>query len=1796
MSIASVTLTSDPAHSTIFAAAVPAWLKAAAPSLRQAYYASSRLSLASQRKTEAILAQLQPPADFARPLLRAALLREFPGIEVDVDHHELVRVSLDSEVRLDGGVQTGQLQRRQQTLLEAAMVNFQAHETQTLEAAPGYAVILPAGAHRFEVDEHGVRQYVYARSSVVDIRPERFAASCRTLDLGGQYETHLKAVLNPMDTHGRQPGAHNDTARSILYNLRDALEVQAHVARMQGHITQDSYDLLLQLTGPHPEKARWRHSDVRFCHISLLGTLHRRDTRLVGAVIIQRKNSEQCLAYLPGEPVHALKEFPSLKAFADALREKLRDRAYQSYFKQLVANHEQVAFFERLNGLLVPEPAWLNLFEPKPARVADPQANLDIKAFAADTSLLRLLYEHFLLKASSNARWAVVPTYVKSAQEHRQRLAYYASIGMSALNVAAFVVPGIAEVMAAVGAVQLVSDVCIGIDEWQHHQVDAALDHFISVAENLALVAGTLAVQGALARSVFIEGLVPVGEGQQARLWNPDLTPYRRTLDAAAADTRANALGQYEVDGQHYVRIEEGWYQQVQDPVSGTWKLVHPVEEGRWHPEMTHNRSGAWRHVHELPQHWDDATVMRRLGPASHDLDDLALTQACRLSGVEVGQIRACLVHDVPTPATLEDTLMRYQVDVQTDRLIDAIHHNQPLARADTYPAPLLVRLPQWPAEIGVQLDGEPATLYEALPGQSTRRVRVTQDELTAGRLVPRVIEQLDAPSLQRLFGDSVEHSAQARAEVLGQRLADQARLDRDTIFNSLNTAREPLPTPASERLLQAYPELPSRLAQEIIEQAPDSERQRLLGSGQVPGELAEQARSGLREARLNHALEGLYRPTLMNADSTRLAVKGMGALPGWSGKVRLEVRQDHLRGELLVSVGDAADAERKFIVVREGGYQALDDRGQELGGTEQLFAAILHALPDSERQALALQVTDSAALRQQVADLACADRDRASRVLGQTVEQAWMRPYSPRLQSVAYQGSGRELSDPLTRLRRLYCGLSALDRAELEFSWRAAGHDLAVLAPRLEKEYRVLSRTLEEWVAQPATLIDEQGQSVAVDSQSRQQAADQIRASWRREVQRPSPSNSVGRLALDLTGLQVGELPVLTASFSHVELVLMPSMSPGQGIDHSALGFFLGRFDRAAEVVLSGNALEQAPTLVSDRLTYLDLRNNRLDEASGGLRDLGAAPRLRQLRLDYNRLAFERSTLDALRACPHLEILTAQQNRIHLDAAGWSRLALMPRLIRLDLAENRIAFTQATAQSLLGLDGLRELNLSGNPLVIMPDVSALTRLEYLNLRGAQISEWSDGLTQLLRDPGARLFQLDLGYNQLVEVPSLANSEFVENYRAFREGPSGEPYSFSIEGNPLSAAARERLNAAGLTRAPGNPANDPAPEPTTFDGALERDAQELAAQPEAVWLEGCPEPLRSKIEALGEEPGASTLFRTLQRSVESSLYKDHKPAACARVWDILRTVVEPSEEVFSLGVPRLRDQLFQAIERSERTCGDAVAMLLQRCETLVFMWKSAARAATGGEALMQALLVDARKVYLQVWIDTEANTLYLKRWLRLQAIRARAADPQVVVPPLYPGDALADNLLNIGIDQVEIVMHVRAQLARTLPLPEQFGEPLYAAHVDANLIQRVGQNAQAQILAAGQEGFLDWLVEQPSWEAYLKLSYTLEINDLSVQRLAWREAATGYLVGLSEKVPVTQIAAPPAGMLEELTKYLPTVTWQVDGKPQSVELTDEQWDSVWEWLNGRDLKEEKAILRAFTSKVLPDTMELDSDG
>lgn len=1250
---------------------------------------------------------------FCEPLLKARLKTDLDA-EPDVDKDEFIRIERESELL---GLMLRTVPRRQ-SLMQAALQNFAAGSVFEKGTA-----LAPKDSFFLELipgTEQGYPRFRYRYAQKLAIKPEPFARLCHDLDLGGQYQRHLSEVFEDPASSARR--------RSLAIDLyKDQLRVRLQVAYLKQEISGQGREVLLELL-QGARAPRWNDKPVRCSRLSMFG-VPLSDVLVIGP---ERDDSqvEPVILYLPGAPAAQLKEYPSAKAATEDFKVKLREPAYQSLLRGYVAHQSQQHVLTRLEEALY---HLVNDGDGLYWRRPDPNANLHLRETFIDQELFAFLQARHMQKIKDDARALAVPSADVDEQAWKDRQAYWESIGFNLLNAAAFFVPALGPVMAAVAAAQLVGEVVEGAHAWEAGDLAEAWGHLKSVGLNIAVVAGLGVAGSAVERGTASEVMdsllkVRLPDGQQ-RLWQPALEDYAQQIELDGIEP--DDSGHYVQGDKRYIRLGNDTFE-IAATDAGRWSILHPADESAYRPALEHNGQGAWRVLGEQPLGWSRLQLLRRLGHATEGLSDAELVQAADISGIGDDVLRTVHASQQPLPPLLADTLQRLRLDRQLDTWIGKLRSGSPGGIGRGFSAVLATELPGWlnlPIEVfrGPELWGD-SIVYglDRWPDAATFKVLIS--ELYANQLPEVILQRFDEQTINRLLGVHVQPAE--RLQALRNALAARAQLRRSAIFESIYSTLGTQAVAEVRLLRRDFPLLPLQAAEELVSHATPAE----LGAMQqavarVPMRLAEEARLYQRQVRLNRAFEGIYQPRLASQDSDLLMVRLLDQLPGWSAKVHLQVRAETFEGELLASVGEAA-GELKTLLRKEVRYNAYDAQGNELTVNDDMAGALLRALPDSERQLLGLQLGDQQHLRETLVALASSDRLRASRLLGQQPVHPWLRsPMRLADGRTGYPLSGRGAAGNrfdnslLGQVRSLY---PIMEPEEAERFLQELGVADAERAQALEQrreEYRQLTQALNQWVEQGQHILEGGDSLVPVNERVLRQTAERIKKAWRRET--ATVRSADGRIAgyrLDLGGLRLGVVPVLSADFSHIadlNLTVMDLQTVPAG--------FLRAFRRLRWLDLRGNRVTGLDEAIGELqgLTRLDLRHNRLVMNEATTAVLGRLTQLKLLYLDNNPLGQP----PAIGTLVELINLSLRNTGISTWPAGVFELE---RLVVLDLRDNLITRIPeavlapgADAQRVQRINGITTLH--GNPL----DASSLGQLEvYRQRTGVTL-----GVLETVREP-----------------------------------------------------------------------------------------------------------------------------------------------------------------------------------------------------------------------------------------------------------------------------------------------------------------------------------------------------------------------------------------------------------------------------------------------------------------------------
>lgn len=656
-------------HAQVVAQRLPRWLTEADAASRKALGDAQSASNASKTVLAHTLQSLQPIDRFAEPLLSDGV-HALLGERIDVRTTQLVRYHRQTVL----GVTEVRVTR--QSLLEAALQNFEADET--FERG---AVILPEGALEYRrtddsPDESPRYEYRYEQSKALALEPRTFVGMCRLLDLGGRYQKHLDSVFKPL----AKPGHASDTEylnvrARFMRSEMDEWAVAAWIARLQGHLSAEAHALALQVgTRVTP---LWQGSPVRYCWLRLLGGGREAGGFLAGMLLIERDvaeadASQPCLVYMPGEPEHPLKEYASFQAFSDALREKLRSSAYRGYFQRFIGERYRHEFNRRLEDRL--SPSSVNPFASTHLPVADPNAIIDLEKFALLDKPFAILFQQRLVKIYEDARVMAVPTDDEDALAREARRQRYLGLGLGLLNVAGLYIPVVGQGLMLFGAAQLLQEVIMGADDWRHADHQAAFEHALGVAANLAAMAAMAGVAHALppplvelADASVMRRTRPVRLADGSlRLWDGDLRRYDAGLPLGTASLDAEGL--YEVDGQRLASVDGQPLRVDFDPRVGGWRAAHPTDDSAFRPILEPLGEGCWALAEDQTRYCHPTRYQEQLAETLAELGPLRQRQTLASIGQAPTLLEQPLEPGRQPAALLRDALQRQRIDLALAR------------------------------------------------------------------------------------------------------------------------------------------------------------------------------------------------------------------------------------------------------------------------------------------------------------------------------------------------------------------------------------------------------------------------------------------------------------------------------------------------------------------------------------------------------------------------------------------------------------------------------------------------------------------------------------------------------------------------------------------------------------------------------------------------------------------------------------------------------------------------------------------------------------------------------------------------------------------------------------------------------------------------------------------------------------------------------------------------------------------------------------------------------------------------
>jgi len=1002
-----------------------------------------------------------------------------------------------------------------------------------------------------------------------------------------------------------------------------------------------------------------------------------------------------------------------------------------------------------------------------------------------------------------------------------------------------------------------------------------------------------------------------------------------------------------------------------------------------------------------------------------------------------------------------------------------------------------------------------------------------------AAKLVRRIANSgpaISDQSLLRALQCSGLSEATLRRVVVDQQTAPALLFDSLQALGATDTAATASSDTATTLLGRAFPGLSHRATAEILANASAKDLARIQRGERLPLSISETARTYLREGRINRALARFYQNSGVAQDRDALVMGFLDQLPGWTGDVRIELREGNQQGPLLKAAGPQGKP-AKTVVRDTRGYQPYDEQGQPLAGHVTIYQALLNALPDSQRNALGLQVHEPLPLRDALFEKAANNRTYTASQLGMAPARKLFQlptrlsPSGRIGYSLSGRGQGWLNDDEL--FDTLFPSREPGDREWLRQRLRQeAGSNPGAftrLLERLREDYQRLNSTLDSWVNDPEGIAVG---SIEQRAAARTEAARRIRQAWRRE------SPQVHQVELVLEAHYLGTLPTLPVRLEHVSWLILTGSRSGEA---SNLNSFLQAFPGVQHLDLSTNLLRWLPESIADmsELESLDVSENFLPmEEARNLDVLTRLSHLQRLNLTDTLENLPVTALQRLGQLQHLYSLQADLNNLALHAEHFEALRGLPALTELSLGSNDITLTVQSRAALARLNHLRSLRLGENPLQLAPDVTGWQHLHTLDLDRVEIAQWPEGLPGLMDQRPLVLRSLDLSGNNLVNAPQLHDTAFAE---AIRNGEEATYYDF--DENPFNEAAQRSLLGAGLTAIP-----------------------DMEGLEDETWTVELPAELSAHREAHAEDTEWAPIYRLVERMLHTPDYQANPVRTRERINHVLRTLIGDTagDADASWGLAELREQVLAEINDAAEACVDQATLLFQQVETHVSVWRSVAAAHTGAADEAVAISV-ATGLARQARLDERIGALYNARRARRLALSAAQDDAaRHAAPALVAEDDLSDAQLTdpqSPPDEIETALVARIALRQRLGLPEQPGQIAfgYLAHLSEATLQRLAQAVEAEADASFLAG---WASEQRFWQAWIR---RLRPEPFATLAREW-EAAAEYYTELSEPTSTpgayTGPAVPAAYVdaLEQETGTVPGLAWRVGGMLQRIDL------------------------------------------
>ena len=1629
-------------------ATTPAWYSSASAGEKQRLKVLIDEHWRLQGNMSKTLVDLQSDINvFAKPLLAASLKANFNILE----DPETLSLQLYIPDRIIFGLDTGATQMRRSSLLAAALHNFEEPETEDDAFRSG------SGVFRNDAQGNPVR--------IDEVTPQRFADICRALDIGGQYQTHIKACLHPQD-----PAARRALQASSVASEKAAFNMAALIARLEGDVSAAAYDCL-QDVGEGRSGLALAGRPLLYHRLSLMGfkmsgivlfsavsepsqvrkaiealtpqnlkfwlDWSRRVPFLPGDVYGQYKFiqnffangpegvaeemlrkediyqqtrlSGPLIAYIPDDPQQPLKEYDSLADFMKTLLGQLRTADYQAFFSRFVEQKDKGRFFARVNERLKTiswqqrEPLDMGPWWRETA-IENPNAAPITNVLEGD--LWRTLFLQRRGKAIADARRIAVPTGDEDATTRWKRLTSALEIGWNVFNFGAMLVPGLGEAMLGIMVGQMLAELAEGVEDWSEGDKEQASAYFTGVLINFA----QLALMGA--GHVLPQKVVPIKTSPFVEQLKPVQINGEERLwnpDLQAYEhavllpegAQANSHGIYQHEGRDLLHLDDKHYAVREDAESAQHRLQHPTRPDAYQPVAEHNGAGAWNTEVDQPLTWDKKRLFGRFAAATRQWPAETIEQVHIVAGVSEDVLRGLQVELDQPPIMLSDTVKRFQLYADVGKVGEQILADQPPEALIDDITRFMTDMPRWPENRAVEI-------FEGaqLTGDST------------------VIGNIDAAPADRIMLTRSEF----RAGELPRRTLEflQEAEIHDLLGQAISTDKQVRIEALKEHLAGAAVKQRKRLFESLYKQ--------------------QEASSETPHRRLATAY-----PDLPNAIVQRLMENATAAdLEHLEQKQSLPLRLHE----------QARKAQHQVRVSRA--YEGLYLEGLQVNDTRRLELASLAKLPGWSDD-----------VRIEV---------RAYSFTGELKASVGPQNASIRKVLVLEDEGGYQARDELNQhLHGSDDFYASVLRALPDGQRRALGYDIYE-GERLKLD---LQRAPLDRGQFDAILSEHPQRKPAHDPETMKlrggmrgyrQVTDE--PLLRRRVRSLYPALSDEQVSTLLSGF--GEaastrVTALESEFSELNRALQQWMnSPTVSFRLSPAGVAEWQSRDQLYTLIrqcwqrTGPAGIEVPGIVGAQNLVLD--------SLPMSRHLASFPRL-AARFDHVTCL---SMRDANVLSSQVRFVEHFSNLRALDL-GSNLLNRVPPVVadllvleELMLGDNHIVLTEEGITHLRGLTRLKALGLQRNPLGRVPDISQMPRLQLISLERTGIHEWPTGL---FGQPRPRHISLNLQLNPLTEIPDVAPGSFRAELLA-RTLVSRDPQWMPPD---ILEQLKRYIESVGL---------DP-----------ERSYPPLGLADSLSWGQGLSdEVFQNKLliwDSLEDEFNSEAFFNEIRMLTQSADFtaKDvnYRSALTAKVWRMLEAMSENAE---------LREELFaEAIVPSE--CGDGGVQLFNALGVKVLVHEAYA---LQNPALIEAELVElARGKSRLNELGAIARSRVSDRIAQGETFRRVAANGEITG----------------NIDEVEVHLAYMTELAERLDLPWQARGMLFRNM--ARVTQEMIDAAETRVLALEAGDLLvDRILEQPFWQTFLENTYRQEFSELTLRMQDEDEMAQFEAIKTLEKTLTKQ--------------------------------------------------------------------------